>query len=218
MGHSVEPGVACSRSRSASRFWTGLSNDRRDRCWRSAAKRRRSAIPPANIRTPSRRFSKRSRVKGSMHALDRLFDPRSIAVVGASADASKLTGRPVSYLQRHGFSGADLSHQSARRIDCRADVLPDVSSLPSPPDVGIVLLGADRVIDAVRDLSKAGAGAAIVLASGFAEAGGEGQRRQQRHHRRRGSDAAARSQHHRSRQHHRQDRTCRRAMRCKSTN
>jgi acyl-CoA synthetase (NDP forming) len=114
-----------------------------------------------------------------MHALDRLFDPRSVAVVGASADASKLTGRPVSYLQRHGFSGAIYP------INPRADLIagltcyPDVSSLPSPPDVGIVLLGADRAIDAVRDLSKAGAGAAIVLASGFAEAGGEGQRRQQ---------------------------------------
>ena len=44
--------------------------------------------------------------------------------------------------------------------------------------LAIVLLGADRVIDAVRQLAEAGTGAAIVLASGFGEAGDEGQRRQ----------------------------------------
>ena len=43
----------------------------------------------------------------------------------------------------------------------------------------IVLVGADRVIDVVRQLAEAGTGAAIVLASGFGEAGAEGQRRQQ---------------------------------------
>ena len=43
-----------------------------------------------------------------MEALDRLFRPRSIAVIGASADPKKLTGRPVAYLQKHGFAGTIL--------------------------------------------------------------------------------------------------------------
>ena len=41
------------------------------------------------------------------------------------------------------------------------------------------LLGTGQVLEAVRELAKAGAGAAIVLAAGFGEAGAEGQRRQQ---------------------------------------
>jgi acyl-CoA synthetase (NDP forming) len=53
-----------------------------------------------------------------------------------------------------------------------------VSALPAPPDVGLVLLGSDRVIEAVRDLARAGTAAAIVLASGFGEAGADGTRRQ----------------------------------------
>jgi acyl-CoA synthetase (NDP forming) len=113
-----------------------------------------------------------------MHAIDRLFHPRSIAIVGASADLDKLTGRPLAYLQRHGFAGQiypiNPRYQSIAGLTC----YPDVKSLPAPPDVGIVLLGAERVRDAIAELSKAGAAAAVILASGFAEAGADGQQRQ----------------------------------------
>lgn len=40
-----------------------------------------------------------------MNSLSSLFNPRSVAVIGASADASKTAGRPVAYLRKHGFSG-----------------------------------------------------------------------------------------------------------------
>ena len=38
-------------------------------------------------------------------SLHRLLAPRSIVVVGASPDLSKLPGRPLAYLERFGFSG-----------------------------------------------------------------------------------------------------------------
>jgi acetate---CoA ligase (ADP-forming) len=113
-----------------------------------------------------------------MHALDRLFRPRSIAIVGASADLDKLTGRPLAYLQRYGFTGTIYPINPRRDSISGLPCYPDVKSLPAAPDVGIVLLGAERVPDAVRDLSKAGAAAAVILASGFAEAGAEGEQRQ----------------------------------------
>jgi acyl-CoA synthetase (NDP forming) len=50
--------------------------------------------------------------------------------------------------------------------------------LPEVPDVGIVLLGAERAHVAVRELAQRGTAAAIVLASGYAETGEEGARRQ----------------------------------------
>ena len=113
-----------------------------------------------------------------MHALDRLFHPRSIAIVGASADLDKLTGRPLTYLQRYGFTGTIYPINPRCEKIVGLTCYPDVKSLPAPPDVGIVLLGAERVQDAVRDLSKAGTAAAIILASGFAEAGADGLQRQ----------------------------------------
>ncbi|ADU38084.1 acetate--CoA ligase family protein [Variovorax paradoxus] len=113
------------------------------------------------------------------NAIARLMKPRSVAVIGASADPTKTAGRPVAYLTKHGFAGAIYP------VNPRADVIgglksyPDVQSLPEAPDVGIVLLGAERAHEAVRELAARGTAAAIVLASGYTEVGAEGARRQQ---------------------------------------
>ena len=101
-----------------------------------------------------------------MDALARLLRPASVAIIGASADPEKLTGRPVAYLQKHGFAGkiypVNPRYPSIAGLPCYRDV----TSLPAPPDVGLVLLGAELATDAVRQLAAAGAAAAIVLASG----------------------------------------------------
>jgi acyl-CoA synthetase (NDP forming) len=113
-----------------------------------------------------------------MDAIERLIRPRSVAIIGASADPSKTAGRPVSYLQKHGFAGkiypVNPKVAEIGGLACYADV----ASLPGVPDVGIVLLGAERAHIAVRELSERGAAAAIVLASGFTETGAEGAERQ----------------------------------------
>ncbi|MEM5274627.1 acetate--CoA ligase family protein [Cupriavidus taiwanensis] len=113
-----------------------------------------------------------------MNAIQRLVTPRSVAVIGASADPAKTAGRPVSYLRKHGFGGAiypvNPRVESIDGLRC----YPDIASLPEVPDVGIVLLGAERAHLAVRELAARGAGAAIVLASGYTETGAEGARRQ----------------------------------------
>ena len=40
-----------------------------------------------------------------MNPIKALLNPTSVAVVGASADPTKLNGRPITYLKRHGFKG-----------------------------------------------------------------------------------------------------------------
>jgi acetate---CoA ligase (ADP-forming) len=113
-----------------------------------------------------------------MNTIAHLMRPESVAVIGASADPSKTSGRPVAYLKKHGFAG------TVYPVNPRYDVIdgltcyPDVASLPAAPDVGIVLLGAERAHTAVRELANRGARAAIVLASGYAETGAEGALRQ----------------------------------------
>lgn len=113
-----------------------------------------------------------------MNAISRLLNPRSVAVIGASADVKKTAGRPVAYLRKHGYAG------DIYPVNPRADNIdglrcyPDIASLPAVPDVGIVLLGAERAHVAVRELAQRGTAAAIVLASGYTEVGAEGARRQ----------------------------------------
>lgn len=107
-----------------------------------------------------------------------LLRPRSVAVVGASADPVKTAGRPVAYLRKHGFDGRiyPVNPKAAEIEGLRC--YPDVRSLPEAPDVAIVLLSAQRTQQAIRELAGIGAGAAIVLASGYSETGEDGARRQ----------------------------------------
>ncbi len=113
-----------------------------------------------------------------MDAIARLMAPRSVAIVGASTDATKTSGRPVAYLRKHRFGGAIYP------VNPRVDAIdglpcyPDVAALPAVPDVAIVLLGVERAHVAVRELAQRGTPAAIVLAGGYGETGAEGARRE----------------------------------------
>ena len=113
-----------------------------------------------------------------MDAISRLLKPRSVAIIGASADAAKTSGRPVAYLVKHGFAGAVYPvNPKVNRIG-ELTCYPDIKSLPAVPDVAIVLLGAERAHLAVRELAALGTAAAIVLASGYAETDESGAQRQ----------------------------------------
>ena len=111
-------------------------------------------------------------------SLDRLFRPRSVAVVGASTDPAKIGGRPLRFLREHGFAG------DVWPVNPRADEIggircyPSIQALPGTPDAAIVLVGAAHAVSAIRDLAALGTGAAIVFSGGFAEVGGEGALRQ----------------------------------------
>jgi len=109
-----------------------------------------------------------------------LFEPRSVAVVGASADPTKTAGLPIRFLRKQGFSGEIFPvNPRVENIDglkCYASV----GDLPHRPDVALVLLNADRTVDAVRELAAKGTQYAIILASGFGETGEEGRERQVR--------------------------------------
>ena len=109
-----------------------------------------------------------------MNGVHALLNPNSIAVVGASADPNKTSGRPISYLLKHRFSGpiypVNPKAAEIQGLRCYASI----EDLPAAPDVGLVLLSAKRSIEAVRSLAKLGCKAAVVLASGFAETGDGG--------------------------------------------
>ena len=114
------------------------------------------------------------------HFLDALVRPRSVAIVGASADVRRTAGKPAMYLKKHGFSGrVTLVNPRYTEID-GVPCAPGVADLPGGPDVGLVLLGAEAAIEAVRQLAELGAATAIVLAGGFAEIDAAGAERQQR--------------------------------------
>ena len=108
--------------------------------------------------------------------LHRLFDPTSIAVVGASASPSKLGSVMLDAIAR---SSGDT--RTVFGINAKSD---DGSFLPSlhaatevhghPLDLAVLCVPAAATPDAVRDAAECGVGAAIICSGGFAEAGADG--------------------------------------------
>ncbi|UCC63641.1 MAG: acetate--CoA ligase family protein, partial [Anaerolineae bacterium] len=115
---------------------------------------------------------------GPIPDLAPLLNPRSIAVVGAS-ERHGSAGRVVLENLRHlGYRGTVYAvHPRYKQVlDCPCYA--DLKSLPGPVDSVAILLAADKVLPTLKDAVEIGARAAWVLASGFAEAGQEGQARQ----------------------------------------
>jgi acyl-CoA synthetase (NDP forming) len=115
----------------------------------------------------------------SASLFDALFRPRGIAIVGASNDSAKLSGRPLDYLIRLGYSGAIVPVNPTRTQVQGVTSYKTVTDAKVAIDLAIVVVPSPRVTQALRDCASAGVRAAIVFASGFSEMGGRGLQLQQ---------------------------------------
>lgn len=115
-----------------------------------------------------------------MSTFDLFFNPRAIAVIGASQDLASISGQPIAHLKAKGFSGRVLPVNPRYEEVAGYTCYPDVASLPVTPDVAVIAVGAKRVPEVLAELGKKGCRFAVILSSGFAEAGEEGAQAQQR--------------------------------------
>lgn len=109
-----------------------------------------------------------------MNMFDTFFNPRTIAVIGASQDLASISGQPIAHLKAKGFAGRILPVNPRYAEVAGYTCYPDVAALPLVPDVAVIAVGAKRVPDALAELGKKGCRFAVILSSGFAEAGEEG--------------------------------------------
>jgi acyl-CoA synthetase (NDP forming) len=111
-----------------------------------------------------------------MPDLDRLLRPRSIAIIGASADPAVISGMPQRILAQHHYPGVvypvNPRHARIDGLPC----YPAVGAVPGPVDVALVAVNADAVPGVVEQCGAAGVGFAVVLSSGFAEQDPAGER------------------------------------------
>ncbi|MGD9536107.1 MAG: acetate--CoA ligase family protein [Alphaproteobacteria bacterium] len=106
--------------------------------------------------------------------LARLFNPRGIAVLGASPDLNKIRGRILAALKNGGYAGRLVPVNPSHREVQGLPAVSAVRDLPGGIDLAIVAIPADQVAAALNDCAAAGIGGAVVLSSGFAETGGAG--------------------------------------------
>jgi acyl-CoA synthetase (NDP forming) len=109
-----------------------------------------------------------------------LLNPRRIALVGASADPTRLTARAQIYLRKHGFDGELYPVNPRAETILGETSYPSIAAIPGPVDLAYLLLGTEHVEGVINDVAAKGIPVACILADGFAEAGPEGVARQER--------------------------------------
>src|SRR6267154_4742067 len=99
---------------------------------------------------------------GSFGDLTPLLAPRSVAVVGASDREGNLGGLAVSFLQKFGYRGPVWPINAGRPTVANLPCFPNLRALPSCPDLAIVAVPAEAVVDVVKDCIAAGVAAAKI--------------------------------------------------------
>jgi len=110
--------------------------------------------------------------------LKNLFHPRSVALIGASTEQNKLSGRPFRFFREYGYAGnvypVNPKYPEIAGVPCFAKL----SDIPGEVDLAVITLPATSVPEALAECGTKSVKAAAIISSGFAEVGGEGVRLQ----------------------------------------
>jgi acetyl coenzyme A synthetase (ADP forming)-like protein len=116
-----------------------------------------------------------ARARKRQSALQTLFEPKSVAVVGAAREPDKV-GRVVFDNLRRTFKGAiyPVNPKAAEIAGRRA--YPSVSAIGRPVDVLVIAIPAPYIKSTIEEGARSGAKAAVIISAGFKETGIEGAR------------------------------------------
>lgn len=109
-----------------------------------------------------------------------LLKPATVAIVGASDDPKKTTGRAQRFLAQAGYRGTAWFVNPRRETVQGERAYPNLSALPGVPEHVYVMTGAEAAVETVAECARLGVAVVTVLSSGFAEEGADGQEREDR--------------------------------------
>ncbi len=119
------------------------------------------------------RFEMRERTS-SVNALKLFFNPRAVAVIGASRHRGSIGGELFHNLLNYGFAGPVYPvNPLAEVIQC-VPAYPSVEAIPGPVDLVVIVVPAEHVIAAAEACGRKGVRALVVISAGFGETGEEG--------------------------------------------
>src|SRR5574341_1246425 len=106
--------------------------------------------------------------------LDAILKPRTVALIGATEKADAV-GRTILWnLISSPFGGTVFPINPNRTSVMGIKAYPNVSTLPEPVDLAIVVTPAPTVPNIIRECVQAGVKGAIVISAGFKERGPKG--------------------------------------------
>ncbi|NQW51991.1 MAG: acetate--CoA ligase family protein [Rhodospirillales bacterium] len=103
-----------------------------------------------------------------------LFEPRRIALIGASSNVARTTSRPQRFLRKHGFAGEILPVNPSHSEILGEKAYTDLDAIEGDIDHAYILLNGAAAVRALADCGRRGVKVASILAGGFADAGPAG--------------------------------------------
>ncbi len=105
----------------------------------------------------------------SIRNLDKMFAPRSIAVIGASDKPHSVGSALMTNLLQAGFNGPVLPVNPKASAVHGIKAYGDIASLPHAPDLAVIATPPDTVPPLIAELGRRGTRAGVILTAGFAE-------------------------------------------------
>jgi GNAT superfamily N-acetyltransferase/predicted CoA-binding protein len=124
------------------------------------------------------RFERREAI-AARAAMAAFFQPRGVAVIGASRQRSGISGELFHNILEAGFQGPVYP------VNSRSDVVQSVAAYrsvldcPGPVDLAFIVTPAAAVLPVAKECAQKGVRALVVISAGFAEAGAAGARLQE---------------------------------------
>ncbi len=109
-----------------------------------------------------------------MEGLDALFNPSSVAVVGASSSPGKVGHDIFVNILRGGFTGTLYPVNPKAKSIASVRAYPDIQNIPDPIDLAIIILPPVHAETAIKHAIDKGVKAIVIVSAGFKEVGGEG--------------------------------------------
>ena len=112
--------------------------------------------------------------------LDKMFKPKSIAVIGASDKAGKTGYRIFRNLIGSGYDGVVYPVNPTKESILGVAAYKSVNEIPKAVDLAIIVTPAKVVCDVVEECGKKGIKGILIISAGFKEIGEEGKKLEQK--------------------------------------
>ncbi|UCF20161.1 MAG: acetate--CoA ligase family protein [Gemmatimonadota bacterium] len=107
-------------------------------------------------------------------SLQVIFEPRSIAVIGASRRVDTIGYVILDSLLRDGYAGAVYPVNPYASVVHSMRAYPSIREVPGPVDLAVIVVPKAHVLQVAEECGAAGVSGLVVISAGFREVGGEG--------------------------------------------
>jgi acetyl coenzyme A synthetase (ADP forming)-like protein len=108
--------------------------------------------------------------------LEHFFEPKGVAVIGASTNPGKLSHGILKNLVQYGYAGGKYPVNPGADEILGLRCFPSIRDVPEPADLAVIILPAASIPQVIEDCGKRGIRAVIIISGGFREIGEDGLR------------------------------------------